>query len=817
MLGLNQRKLQKLKTNPKLFFKDAIEKKSIWINSIYKKYLPKKYKAFTQYTIISAVYNTEKYLDDYFNSIINQRLDFKRNIFMILVDDGSTDNSANIIKKYQEKYPKNIVYLYKENGGQASARNLGLKYMQENNYKTPWVTFTDPDDFLDRHYFYEIDKFLATHQDDDICMIGTNNQMFFEENSSIQNHPLYKFRFEKGTKIVPVNQLRMEIQTSTVSLFKINIIENYKICFDERINIYEDVKFLLSYLSNLFEANKIAFLEEAKYYIRKRINADSTMSKSYLDERFYLNTLEYGIYDSFSFYNVLFSKNCALSLLLYQIRYMVNNSNRIDFMNIEKQKRYLLNLDNIFSKITQDEVLSFNAVGNTWFYKVGILNCFKKEKPPFQIAYIEDYDPYKEQILITYYTGDDKDIESILVDGEEVYADYEKIVKYDFLDRVFCYQKRLWVHISKEAKDKLKIFVNNEQVMIGWQIYTVDIKNIRKEFQKRLPKSNIWLFADRDVEADDNAEHLYRYVMQNHPEQEIVFALRKESPDWDRLEKEGFNLIEFGSFEFERIMKKICFFISSHTPGSFGVRLAPGQKFLFLGHGVDAVNISNYFNKLKINLRLSSCYREYKSLIENYNQYELSSKEVVLTGQPRHDALLKGNKVNTKKILIMPTWRLYLVEDKGDTFDRNLKTIFFESEYYKKWFSFFNNPYLKELVNYYGYQIDFVPHFNMKDILNKCNFPDFINVSYRKDNESFQKKFQNCDLMITDYTSAAFEIAYLGKPVIYYQFDQEYFFNNHSYKKGWFDYETDGFGPVVKKEEDLFYELEKLFKNNCVL
>ncbi|MCR8687320.1 hypothetical protein, partial [Campylobacter sp. 1569] len=73
------------------------------------------------------------------------------------------------------------------------------------------------------------------------------------------------------------------------------------------------------------------------------------------------------------------------------------------------------------------------------------------------------------------------------------------------------------------------------------------------EFQKRLPKSNIWLFADRDIEADDNAEHLYRYVMQNHPEQEIVFALRKESPDWDRLEKEGFNLIEFGSFEFERI------------------------------------------------------------------------------------------------------------------------------------------------------------------------------------------------------------------------------------------------------------------------
>ncbi|MBX1175922.1 glycosyltransferase family A protein, partial [Campylobacter lari] len=276
--------------------------------------------------------------------------------------------------------PKNIVYLYKENGGQASARNLGLRYMQENNYKTPWVTFTDPDDFLDRNYFYEVDKFLSTHQDDDICMIGTNNQMFFEENSFIQNHPLYKFKFENGTKIVSVDQLKMEIQTSTVSLFKAKIIENFKIYFDERINVYEDIKFLLSYISNLFKKNKVAFLVDARYYIRKRVNMDSTMNKSYLDERFYLDTLYYGIYDSFSFNDTLFSKNCALSLLLYQIRYIVNNSNRIGFMSIEKQKKYLLILDNIFSKITQDDYLSFNAIGNTLFYKVGILNCFKKEK-----------------------------------------------------------------------------------------------------------------------------------------------------------------------------------------------------------------------------------------------------------------------------------------------------------------------------------------------------------------------------------------------------------------------------------------------------
>ncbi|ECQ8846672.1 glycosyltransferase family 2 protein, partial [Campylobacter coli] len=178
---LNSKKLRKLRINPKLFFKDAIQKKIFWLNNKYKKYFPKKYKAFSQYTIISAVYNVEKYLEDYFNSIINQRLDFKKNIFMILVDDGSTDNSANIIKAYQKKYPRNIVYLYKENGGQASARNLGLKYMRKNNYKTPWVTFTDPDDFLDANYFYSIDLALRKYQDHKISFIASQLIFYYEK------------------------------------------------------------------------------------------------------------------------------------------------------------------------------------------------------------------------------------------------------------------------------------------------------------------------------------------------------------------------------------------------------------------------------------------------------------------------------------------------------------------------------------------------------------------------------------------------------------------------------------------------------------
>lgn len=76
----------------------------IYCVKLFSNFKPKKYQAYNKYVIVSAVYNVEKYLDDFFKSIINQRLDFKRNIFIICVDDDSTDNSAQIIKKY----PKNI-------------------------------------------------------------------------------------------------------------------------------------------------------------------------------------------------------------------------------------------------------------------------------------------------------------------------------------------------------------------------------------------------------------------------------------------------------------------------------------------------------------------------------------------------------------------------------------------------------------------------------------------------------------------------------------------------------------------------------------
>ncbi|HFU5741284.1 TPA: CDP-glycerol:glycerophosphate glycerophosphotransferase [Campylobacter jejuni] len=816
---LNSKKLRKLRTNPKLFFKDAIEKKTFWLSGVYGKYLPKKYKGFTQYTIISAVYNVEKYLDDYFNSIINQRLDFKKNIFMILVDDGSTDNSANIIKKYQKKYPKNIVYLYKENGGQASARNLGLKYIQENNYKTPWVTFTDPDDFLDRNYFYEVDKFLSTYQDDNVCMIGCNIIFYHEKQRIYKDNHSLNFKFKKGVYIKENYNLDNFIQLSAASCF-INITFLNNLIYDEKLKPnFEDAKFISEYLLENINL-KSAFLPKAKYFYRKREDGSSTLDSKLKLKDYYLNVTNNGylaILNSCKYKkNIpLFIENLVLYDLCWQIKPLINSSEKISILNKNEQQKYLNLLDQIFSFISLETIMKFFLAGCWLFYKIGILNCFKNEKPSFQIAYIEDYDPYKEQILITYYTGDDKDMENILVDEKEVYVDYKKIVKYNFLDRVFCYQKRLWISIPKDAQDRLEILINHKQIMVEkYNKYFLDVQNIRKEFQKRLPKSNIWLLMDRDYAADDNAEHLYRYIMQNHPEQKIVFTLRKESSDWERLEKEGFNLIKFGSYKFERIIKKSSKVISSHADEYLMKYITSKQQFIFLQHGITQNDISKWLNSRKIDLFLVSTQMEYDSIVNNYTYYKFGKKEVALTGFSRHDALLKNNQTNIKQILIMPTWRHYLsglmMKNSGI---REMKDDFVQSEYYFRWNSLLNNENLKKLCKRYSYGIVFNPHPNIIPYLKEFNLPSYIKIANQ--NESLQVLFCNSSLMITDYSSVAFEMAYLKKPVIYYQFDKEEFFRSHTLQKGYFDYEKNGFGPVVKSEKYLLKELEKSLANYC--
>ncbi|WP_086235598.1 CDP-glycerol glycerophosphotransferase family protein [Campylobacter devanensis] len=824
-----QKKINKLKREPKLFFKDMFLKRYIPLKNKVKSATPKKKYGYCKYAIVSAVYNVEKYLDDYFKSIINQRLDFKNNIHIILVDDGSIDNSANIIKKYQKKYPKNITYIYKENGGQASARNLGLKLLQEDlnlKDKFTWVTFTDPDDFLDRDYFYEVDEFLAKNRDDSISMIACNLIFYFEKHEAYKDtHPL-KFKFQENITILPNSNLNKNIQLSAATAFiNLNTIKNtkqIKPIFNEEIVNFEDAYFLnLILMQNLNQ--KSAFLKNAKYYYRKRGDGSSTLDnieaayKKQLIKNGYLLLLL--LQNEELFQSIpLFTQQTILYDLIWFIKDNINKDNFSFYSNEEKEELIAI-LKQIYSKIDSKLILEFNLGGCWFFHKVGILNCFKDEYPPFQITYIENFNCAKRQILLYYFTPDDKDIYSIRIDGKEIYADYEKTTQYDFLTHVFVYQKRLWIHIPEDSK-KLEVFINDHRARItfgGKQHQSLEIKQLESKF-KFNPDSS-WLLIDKDIAADDNAEHFYRYMMKNHPSQNIVFALRKDSKDWDRLEKEGFNLVDFGSYAFEAAFKSCSKILSSHIDGYlteyFGKNTLDNKQFIFLQHGIIKDDLSNWLNNKQIDCFITAAQKEYESIADNFNHYKFSNKEVALTGFARHDSLLEKNKTNTKQILIMPTWRKALVGAMVNIYSssqREHNKEFKDSEYFVKWNDVLNNNMLKNIYEKYNYKIIFNPHPNMIPYLNDFTIPDFVDIA--DTDASLQDLFANSSVMITDYSSVAFEMGYLKKPVIYYQFDKEEFFKNQ-WMKGYFDYKRDGFGPVVTTQEELLIELENLVKNNC--
>ena len=108
-------------------------------------------------TVIVPVYNVENYLNKCLDSLINQTY---KNLEIIVINDGSTDNSGTICQEYAQK-DNRIVYIEKENGGLSDARNAGLDRMTGS-----YVTFVDSDDWIEQDYVEVLYNKLTEHQAD---------------------------------------------------------------------------------------------------------------------------------------------------------------------------------------------------------------------------------------------------------------------------------------------------------------------------------------------------------------------------------------------------------------------------------------------------------------------------------------------------------------------------------------------------------------------------------------------------------------------------------------------------------------------------
>ena len=776
-------------------------------------------KSFAKYTVVSACYNVSSYLEDYFNSMVRQTIGFN-NVFLIMVDDGSTDDTAAIIKKWVNRYPDNISYLFKENGGQASARNLGLNFV-----KTPWVTFTDPDDFLDKDFFSNLDSFLSRNSKrNNISFIASNIVFYNEKDREFKdNHPL-SHKFSNLETVVSAVNLKNYVQLHASScVFNFSLLQKHGILFPDIRPNFEDGSFILSLLVKA-DNSDVAFLRNSRYYYRKREDQSSTLDKAWSNPGHYLDVFEKG-------YIPMLERGANLSLsetvqydvlydLVWHIKNIVNKSEVADCLTDEQKSQYLGYIDRCFSFISTDLIYKFNLC-NVWYYhKVGIMNCFKHEIFPVMFVYIEKYDPIKDEILIRYFYGT-KPIEQFLINGKEVFPTHVKWIKDDYLGRVFVYQRLVWLPLNRQDGE-LEILIDAQNPKIvckGLRKNILTLCEIRNNFDTSFVIDAPWLFMDRMNKADDNAEHLYRYVMQHCPDKKnIYFLLTRDSEDWARLEEEGFNLVEFGSARHKELSMSCNKIISSqidmYVTDFWKDGSLDSKQIVFLQHGIIKDDLSRWLNsKKRIDIFTTSTVPEYESIVGDDSRYRCTDKEVKLLGLTRHDALLQNSKESRKRvIMIMPTWRASLASNRFGKVVIN--PGFQESDYYQAWTGLLLSDELRQLSEKYGYKVLFFPHPIMKDLLHLIKLPGYITIP-GENSGSIQERFKECSVLITDYSSVGFEVGYLAKPVLYYQFDEDVFWKQQVYQKGYFDYRKDGFGPVCTTKQELLTALEDVLSRDC--
>ena len=789
-----------------------------------------------RFSVVSAVYNVERYLDDYFTSLTKQSLDFRSHLEVILIDDGSTDHSPKFIRRWQKKYPQNIVYIHKENGGPASARNLGLSQASHQ-----WVTFIDPDDFVADDYFAVVNDAINRYRDDRIVMMSCSRVRFIEATRTKSDTLPLRYRFASGERLVPIDGLTRDIQTSvSCAFFRKDRIDDGRLRFDERIRPnFEDTDFVGRYLLRQPEG-KILYLPDAVYLYRIRQDLSSLIQAGRFSPEYYSDQLKYGYLGLLKDAREKngtpprYVQNVVLYAVSWQLKQIVGNAASLSFLTDEQKQTYRALLDEIFTLIDTDAVDQYDLTSLPFLYRVGILNLFKNVDPPRQQVAVIQHDSAKNLIRAVYWTRRRGPSAIFQIDGREVTAAFRKTRGIDFLGAPYVWEHIAWVPLSGAQVLTATVDGLRAELAAGdaEATTTIDLAGIRSRLaipappEDQLPPvsrllrqmavspkalidfKDAWLFIDRQSSADDSAEYLYRYVRREAPEINAFFILQRESPDWTRLEADGFRLLPFNDAEHAIALLNASYLISSQAEpylgqAEFGDLLR--YKFVFLQHGIIRDDLSRWLNDIPLDCLITSTPAEYESIVADGSPYRFTSKEIVLTGLARHDALLDGPITDGRTVVIMPTWRSSLTGMAiGVGNARSVNKAFFQSAFARRWKSILHSERFLEAVKRAGWRTIFVPHPNIEQYLDYFDLPDAVELRCFGGGVSMQQTFRDLSLFITDYSSKALDVAYLQKRVVYYQFDPEVFFGGgHTSRPGYFDYERDGFGPVFHEEDEL--------------
>lgn len=828
-------------------------------------------------SVVTAVYNVAQYLEQMITCIIQQSIGFE-NIQLILVDDGSQDLSGSICDSYAAKYPENIVVIHKENGGVSSARNAGLNYVcgMYINF-TDADDFLETD-ALEKMYLYlkknaaKIDlvaiplqyygrsgihplnnKFRKTkivnlnkqYQDiqlsissvlvkrDCMEMRRFDTKLSYAEDAQLlidilldkmayglvcETKYWYRKResgdsaIDRGRKnpcyYVPYMEhfILKSLKNAAAKKGKIPYFVQYTCMYDLQWRFMEYPLVEPGILEQQAEEYYKMLISEALQYIEDKI----IWEQKNMDSRCKLETIAQK--KQREDWNIrLFYEFIEITPKQILIEGCIKGQSQ----QLEDAKLFLNLRD---TNISLEALLAMPLEREQFRFRFCIERDLLPEQADLQVCcHLQNTDIIFQQIWFGKFFPLSNQLQNSYL--------YESGILLTYRGNLLCLSKKVCrrtlaaceINFQREMLAK-----RDKKVFRGWIART--IYQILKPFKRK----ELWLISDRLMKADDNGEAFFTYLntIKKSADIHTYFVLEKTSTDYKRLKKIG-NVVPYHSTK-HKILSLLCdkkissqadefvynrFFDLSYLYGDIRHK----QKFVFLQHGVIMNDSSTWLKKTDINISLfvTTTQQEYQSILDDAYGYE--ERQIICTGLPRYDYLYtSAQKKNI--ITFMPTWRKYLTCDFDDRTDaRKLTKGFADSTYCKMYQQVFSNSKLFEAADRYHYRICLMLHPAMP---REC-IPYFYcagQMEILDRNTRYRTLYADSSLIVTDYSSAVFDFAYLRKPILYYQQDAaEFFSGKHVCNKGYFDYERDGFGEVEYTADALIDRIIEYMENGCLL
>lgn len=484
-------------------------------------------------------------------------------------------------------------------------------------------------------------------------------------------------------------------------------------------------------------------------------------------------------------------------------------------LTVQVKKDERVDIKNILLKLRSQDTMKFIATEDT---EIELLqNQNYTVQGSFQMNWDKDFFPLYWDVFVTAVDEEGNE-ERIKVIGatnklkRQINKDY-------FTNAIYTENKILYPYVTLK-KDiafmmRDKEYYENKGTKLKEKLAYLTYL-IMKPFYYR--KKEIWIgFEKFSSTAQDNGYAFFQYVDKNKLHDNFYFILDKHSSDYEEVRKESSKVVPFMSFKYLLLLYASDLLVSSENKRHvYNLRVRSGivpkkidsKKSVFLQHGVTALKQSNVFKKAKgrgnFSLVIATSDLEEEIIHQNW-KYELN--EIAVTGFSRWDKLFdKSQKIERRKIFVMPTWRTWMEDMPKEDFKR--------TDYYDNYVNFLNSKELEVILEQHNLELVFFLHPKFKQYISEFQL-DSDHISLKEfQNIKVNEEIMEASLMISDYSSVTWDMFYMKKPVLFYQFDYEKY---EAYEGSYIDMETELFGERALNKNELVQLVKEYAENEFEL